>query len=297
MSKIKYKTYKPTIESQVIIEYANTILNEYASQGFDLTLRQLYYQFVARDVLPNSTQSYNKLGSVVKRAREGGMINWTHIQDRARPLRAKPHWSSGSEFFKSASGMFNLDLWEGQRRRVEVWVEKEALAQVVSTAVEGYDVPCIACKGYMSTSAMWDAAHNRFLHDECNDFVILHLGDHDPSGIHMTEDIQDRLEMFSTPYHGMQRPLIEVRRIALNMDQVNQFTLPPNPAKETDPRWERYAAQYGDESWELDALDPNMIVELIREGIEQVADMNLLEAQQAREEQIRDQFENLAIDF
>lgn len=89
--------------------------------------------------------------------------------------------------------------------------------------------------------------------------VILHLGDHDPSGIDMTRDIVARLEVF-TDYAG-----IEVRRVALNMDQVEQYGPPPNPAKLTDSRVGQYIAVYGLDSWELDALEPQVIVDLIEQ--------------------------------
>lgn len=80
--------------------------------------------------------------------------------------------------------------------------------------------------------------------------VILHLGDHDPSGIDMTRDISDRLELFGAD--------VEVKRIALNWDQIDEFTPPPNPAKLSDSRAGAYIAEYGDESWELDALEPTL---------------------------------------
>jgi hypothetical protein len=90
--------------------------------------------------------------------------------------------------------------------------------------------------------------------------IILHFGDHDPSGIDMTRDIDDRLRMFMG---GM-----EVRRLALNMDQVEQYQPPPNPAKLTDSRATGYIERFGDESWELDALDPTTLSALVRDEIQ-----------------------------
>jgi hypothetical protein len=96
--------------------------------------------------------------------------------------------------------------------------------------------------------------------------VILHLGDHDPSGVDMTRDIQDRLELLSD------RAPIEVRRIALTMEQVRRYNPPPNPAKITDSRSASYIDKYGDKSWELDALEPRVLVALIKENVISIRD-------------------------
>jgi hypothetical protein len=105
---------------------------------------------------------------------------------------------------------------------------------------------------------MWRAAQ-RLESQQPRQAIILHFGDHDPSGMQMTEDIAKRLDMFESS--------VEVHRIALTMEQVNQFNAPPNPAKMTDPRAEEYIAQYGESSWELDALEPVELARLVREHV------------------------------
>jgi hypothetical protein len=95
--------------------------------------------------------------------------------------------------------------------------------------------------------------------------VILHLGDHDPSGLDMTRDLSERLALFC----GQE---IEVRRLALNLDQVQQYNPPPNPAKTEDSRYPGYASQFGDESWELDALDPTVLAALVSDAIAELRD-------------------------
>lgn len=107
--------------------------------------------------------------------------------------------------------------------------------------------------------------------------VVLHLGDHDPSGIDMTRDIADRLALFSGG--------VEIKRLALNMDQVEQYSPPPNPAKTTDSRYIGYIDLYGDESWELDALEPSVMAGLIEDAVKQLRDDDVYEAVLAEEEQ------------
>ena len=293
MPRIEYRKYKPTMEGRRLIDTANVILAEYDDQGFRLTLRQLYYQFVARDLLPNTNASYSRLGVIVSRAREAGMVDWDHLEDRGRSVVSFTHWESPSELVELYAKHYHRDLWATQPVRVEVWVEKQALEDVVGSAAREWDVPYFSCKGYVSTSAMWDAAHNRFLKsklDHVQDTIIIHLGDHDPSGVQMTEDIERRVRIFSQDYDGGDHPTIEVRRIALNLGQVDEYNPPPNPAKTTDSRYQAYVDECDvTDSWELDALEPSIIAELICNEIQDIVVSKLMAVEKHRQREERRQ--------
>src|SRR5579864_7879084 len=97
MPKIAYKEFNFRAPTLAIVKKANEIIAEYAAQGFDLTLRQLYYQFVSRDLIPNTQKDYKNLGSIINDARLAGMIDWETIVDRTRELRSLSHWSDPSE--------------------------------------------------------------------------------------------------------------------------------------------------------------------------------------------------------
>lgn len=240
-----------------VIDTANNIIEEYQAEGYDLTLRQLYYQFVARDIIPNKQTEYKKLGSVINDARLSGLIDWNSIVDRTRKHEANSHWDSPADIITDSAEAYSIDTRADQDNYLEVWVEKDALVGVIERACEPLDIGYLSCRGYVSQSAMWRAA-TRFRKQELNGkpyTTILHLGDHDPSGIDMTRDIQERLAMFGSAVH--------VERIALSMEQVEKYRPPPNPAKTTDSRYESYISEYGEESWELDALDPRVLTELI----------------------------------
>src|SRR5260221_13432982 len=103
MARIQYEKWNPRGDAQEIIARANSICREYAAQGYDLTLRQLYYQFVARGFIPNTAESYNKLGNVVNRARLGGYLDWGYIVDRTRNLEHVAHWGDPSDIIRSAA--------------------------------------------------------------------------------------------------------------------------------------------------------------------------------------------------
>lgn len=283
---IKYINHKFRGSTVELIEVCNNILEDLVEQGFNPTLRQLYYQLVGRDIIENTVQSYDRLGKTITKARDAGLISWHHLEDRVRQCKARAHWEGGSEFLEDVADQCNLDLWEGQSVRCEVWIEKEALSEVARFASLPYDVPYFANKGYISSSAAWDAAHNRFL-EKGGDWVILHLGDHDPSGIDMTRDIEDRLYTYSTPYDKRDRPNIEVKRLALNIDQIQHYNPPPNPAKVTDSRYKNYSAKFGEESWELDALEPNTLIQIIQDEIVGMLDMDLFNKRKAEEQEVR----------
>lgn len=291
----KHKRFRAA--SLETIDQALAILEEYAEQDFRLTLRQLYYQFVARALLPNTEASYNRLGSLVNDARLAGLIDWSFIEDRTRNLQARGNWGSPAEVVMSCASWFHVDFWEGQENRPEVWVEKEALAGVVDQACYPLDVPFYSCRGYSSQSEMYVAACRLAEHvgNEQRP-VIFYLGDHDPSGMDMGRDIEDRLTMFleGMANDGTAGELFDFNRIALNMDQVDQYSPPPNPAKVTDSRYDKYVEEYGGSSWELDALEPRVLVDLITQHVTEACDMDLLEGQREVEEEGRAKIKEVA---
>jgi len=264
MPKIAYEQKKFRSEALEVIRQAEGIIEQYQAQGFNLTLRQLYYQFVARALIPNTDKSYTRLGNIISDARRAGLIDWDAIEDRTRYLRRLSSWDKPQGILESARDSYHRDLWANQDKRLEVWIEKDALVGVIEEICQTNDVPFFSCRGYVSDSEMWAAATRRIARYDRNGqgTIIIHLGDHDPSGIDMTRDIEHRLSMF-TRY----RADMEVRRIALTMEQIEDLNPPPNPAKVTDSRYESYVQKYGTESWELDALDPRYIVNLVEEEI------------------------------
>lgn len=259
--KIKYVEKKFGEPALKLIKIANKIIDEYSAEGYELTLRQIYYQFVARDVISNKQSEYKRLGAIINDARLAGLISWEAIVDRTRNLQGNSHWNGPHEIVQSCAEQFQLDKWAGQEYRVEVWVEKDALVGIVETVARRLDVSYFSCRGYTSQSEMWVAAQRlkKFANREGQIPVIIHLGDHDPSGIDMSRDISDRLELFMGG--------LEVNRIALNMDQVEKYAPPPNPAKITDSRAAEYIKIHGNESWELDALDPKVLTKLIEKTV------------------------------
>lgn len=265
-----------------MIDQANGIINEYAAQGYSLTLRQLYYQFVARDILPNTVKSYNKLGNIVNDARLAGLIDWAAIEDRTRHVSDAPRWDNPADAVLAVLQQYRIDVWANQPRRVEVWIEKNALTGVIHRTCRNLNVPYFACIGYVSQSEQY-RAYQRSMH---HPLTILHLGDHDPSGLDMTRDNDERL---NAVFGGD----VEVRRLALNMDQVDEYNPPPNPAKMTDSRFSDYARDFGTSSWELDALEPSVINALITDEVNSIVDAATYNAALDRQERERDRLQEV----
>jgi len=288
MPKIAYKEMSIRKSGLDLISQINAIIDDYQRQGYSLTLRQVYYQLVSRDVIQNNEKSYNNLGVLVGNGRMSGMIDWNAIEDRTRYLRQLSHWNNPQEIMLSAAHSYNIDLWEEQDYYIEVWVEKDALIGVVEQAANRYDTPCFSCRGFVSLTEMWTAAQRLIAKNEAGcECVILHLGDHDPSGIDMTRDVQERLIMFGAD--------VRIERIALNMPQIEQYDPPPNPAKLTDTRSGGYIAKYGTNSWELDALEPRLLDGLITDHIQRYLDIDLFNEAKVRQEQERKILRNIVI--
>jgi hypothetical protein len=290
--KIQYQEFNFRSATLALIEQANEIIAEYLAEGYELTVRQLYYQFVARGLVANKDSEYKRLGGVINDGRLAGEIDWNSIVDRTRQVQINSHWDNPRDILRGAANAYALDTRETQLMYVEAWVEKEALAGILERACKPLDVAYFSCRGYVSQSAMWRAACRiirKLQTKHHKKAVILHLGDHDPSGIDMTRDIQDRLGLFKAD--------VEIRRIALNMDQVKQYGPPPNPAKVTDSRYAGYIAEYGEESWELDALDPRTINSLIIDEVGKLTNVAKRNVLIEKQESDREKLESIADNY
>lgn len=242
------------------LELINSILEEYKNDGYTLTLRQLYYQLVSKDIIPNNDKEYAKLSNILKQGRMAGIVDWSSIEDRVRKPKI-PYWVLDIEdAINDTVKQYRLNRMSGQSHNIEIWVEKDALSNVLYRVSEKYHIRLMVNRGYSSVSAMYDA----YLRLNDGD-IILYFGDHDPSGMDMIRDVRERLLEFGKD--------IVVKPIALTMAQIKQFSPPPNPAKITDPRAKDYVAKYGGTSWELDALPPKELIRLAENAVEKIIDL------------------------
>jgi hypothetical protein len=286
--KICYIQKEFTASHLQVIGGVNRVIDEYNQQGFKLTLRSLYYQFVARGWFKENTASqYNRLGNIVNDGRLAGLIDWDAIEDNLRALEGLPTSSGPKESMLEMRKGFRHELWANQPWQPEVWVEKDAMMGVIEGICNDLRVNMFACRGYASQSSMWRAGQRMASYvRQGKRPIVFHLGDHDPSGIDMTRDNEERLSLFA----GVP---IQVVRLALNFPQVQRYNPPENFAKPTDSRFASYVSKFGEHCWELDALHPAVIRELIESAVLRVRDQKLWEEALAAEAEDLDTIDQL----
>lgn len=213
-------------------------------------------------------------------------MDWDAIEDRLRTPKI-PYWVFGvADAISDTIKQYRLNRMEGQANYIEVWCEKDALSNVLYRVTEKYHIRLMINRGYSSCTAMHDAYERLDRHPNT---YILYLGDHDPSGLDMVRDIEKRLDDF-----GMED--LVVRHVAITREQIAEYQPPPNPAKVTDPRANDYIALHGDSSWEVDALNPETLHELLIEQIEGLIDHDkyerMLERETSDKERLREFADN-----
>lgn len=283
--KIQYQDLRFGGDALETIAQANRIIAEFEARGVYVTLRQVYYQFVARGLTGgrNEQKIYKRLGDVLNRGRLAGLISWQAMEDRTRNLESRPSWFTTGEFMGDVPHWFHRDLWDNQPYRVIFGIEKDAGVGTIAGVCHENDCPYISCRGYLSQSEAWRLGRKmEEWIDRGQRVVFGYLGDHDPSGKDMTRDLRERLSMFC----GHE---IDVRRLALNMDQVETYNPPPNPVKLTDSRagvrradgtytpgsyreTQRRAGYDPDTCWEMEALSPITVIELVQELVDEFRD-------------------------
>ena len=278
-----------------LVNAVNQIISGYT---VPLTLRQVYYRLVVAGLIANTRSNYNQLSSQLVKARESGEVDDSRFTDRSRRID-DVSFDSPADFIEVCRGTLRRQyvrrFWNSQPVYCEIWVEKDALSQVLAEAVYPFNTIVAPSRGYSSYTYLREAANRISQH--CSDgkpAVILHFADHDPSGIDMSRDLQDRL----AKYCG--RRDVEVRRIALNHDQVRRYNLIPNPVKQADRRSSRYVTQYGNQCWELDAIEPNELIPLCRAAVDTLIEdrdawLAIKEQDRAEREALREQIEGIAL--
>jgi hypothetical protein len=269
---------KFSAHSMAMIGAINQILAKYEGEGYDLSLRQLYYQLVTANVIENSERSYKRTGALVSNARLAGLIDWHMIADRGRVTVGQSHWENPGQIVEATARSFSIDKWKDQPYYCEVMVEKQALEGVLIPVCRDLSIHFTANKGYSSSSAMYYAGMRLEVQKLRHKKVVLfYLGDHD-----------DRLKLFA---HGEE---LIVRRLALNYPQIEQMHPPRNPAKDTDARYGAYVERYGTSSWELDAIEPRALASLVTNAVLAIRDRKLWALAVDRENAMRAELRKFA---
>lgn len=309
MALIRYRDVNLSAKRMERVMQINAILSQYKGR---VSVRQAYYRLVAADIIANKQNEYDKIQALITDARYGGLIDWDAIEDRNRePLKTRD-WENGRAALDEVEGQFRLDRWATQPFYVEVWCEKAALAGVLGPIADDYHVTLMINRGYSSASAMKESADRIRFRSRPTDRaphghrpVILSITDHDPSGRDMIRDTRERLKEFGCP------SWLDVRPVALTWEQIEEYKPPPNLLKRkddgtkykdadgtlSDSRAREYAQKYGDQSWEVDALPPNVLDLILRSTINAYVDKAAMEKEITRENIIKNQIRKFSATF
>jgi len=257
-----------------LIDAARKVLEE----SHPMTLRQLFYQLVSRQVIENTENRYKSLSDHIVNARLEGRIPWSWIEDRLRVPRTVSMWDDLPDFGQTVMSSYRRNVWKDQPTLVECWCEKDALSGIFQDILEEYGVTLNVGRGYDGWTSIWRAA-GRY-HDWKGSVVVLYFGDFDPSGEDMVRSLEERLTIFPCDP--------EVIKCALTQEDVERYNLPPQPTKKTDSRAKAFIAEFGDMAVELDALPVNVLRDRIKSEVESRMDMDALNQTKEREKTERD---------
>lgn len=266
-----------------ILTLADEIIEAYMDINIKMTLRQLYYQMVTDNHIPNDDIAYKKLSDLITDGRYLGIIHWDGIEDRGRPISKPLEFEDLSELMDVAFRSYRLPRWEGQNYYIELFSEKDAISSILSPVAKKWHIPYSFNKGYASVTTMYSLfsrIEKAIIEDK--NIAIFYLGDHDPSGLDMVRDIEERLgEFFDNRPELFELASfldkVEIVSVALTIEQIKEYGPPPNPTKLTDPRAKDYIKRYGKTCWEVDALKPDIMMGIVEDSIKKYIDIDKYE--------------------
>jgi hypothetical protein len=269
-----------------VVQHIIDIVDEYETDGYVLTLRQLHYQLVKSNWIVNHDSAYKKLGNILDDCKYSGIIDWDNIEDRGRKPYIPYYVKDVEDALNDTISQYRIDRQKGQDVCVELWTEKDALSAILRRSTEKYHIQLVVNKGYTSSSAIYNA-YQRCVSKirQGKKVTILYFGDHDPSGLDMIRDIRERLELMLRNgkhyedlfYNNEIYECFEVLPIGLTMEQIKKYDLPPNPTKLTDSRANKYIKRFGKTCWEVDALNPKTLTSIVETNIKNTINLNQYE--------------------
>jgi hypothetical protein len=230
-----------------------------AEEAQPITGRGVGYKLFTAGLIPSmATSDMARVYRLLKEARERDLIPWGYIVDETRALEKVATWDNPEEYVECVSRSYRRDFWKLQPVRVEVWSEKGTVRGLLDPVLDRYGVGFRVMHGFSGATTVHDVAED----DDGRDLIVLYVGDYDPSGLCMSEhDLPNRLEKYDGDH-------VVLKRIALCREHLTGLPSFPASDKKKDPRYRWFVDNYGTRCWELDALDPNTLRDIVREAIE-----------------------------
>lgn len=262
-----------------ILEQAAAVVHSYSTA---VTLRQLFYRLVAAVIIPNTRSAYTTLSSRTAEARRDGWF--PALADHTREIWRPFSFDSVEEATSWLSRRYRRDRTDEQEWNVYLGVEKATLTSQLQDWFGDYGVPIVALRGYSSQTLADDVASD--ICSDGRDAVLLYAGDFDPTGEDILRDFEERTD----------DAFDEMTRVALTAQQVEQYSLPPQPGKATDSRAASFVARHGElVQVELEALDPETLRQLYTDALLRFFDLSTWEQIVEEEEQERSTLEGSSL--
>lgn len=244
-----------------------------------LGIRQLFYRLVSAGYVENSTAGYGAVMEAARNGRLAGLIDWDFIVDHTRSLSISETNSKNLEtYLRDVVSQYQINLWEGQPCYVEVWAEKDSVVPVLESLKINFQVPYLITRGFVSETEIYNAVA-RIPTDR--HFIILYIGDYDPSGLAMVEDLQRRFEQY------VDIMSFEIRVVAITEKQIEDYKLVPSELSVKDSRSTKFKYEYGDRQYELEAIQPHLLYRFLVEEVRRLLDVPLWEKKVGEQAELR----------
>ncbi len=237
-----------------------------------MTVRQVFYRLVSIGAIAKSEAEYKQtVCRLLGEMRLDGTIPYGSIADSTRWMRKPQTWNSVEDALRETARLYRRNVWWGLGQYVEVWIEKEALAGVLSDVTSEYAVPLMVTRGYPSLTYLHAAAEAIVAQiRQGRAPTIYYLGDFDPSGVDIRRNVEQRLREFvseinfSNSFGAFFSSDFTFQALAVFEEQIEAYRLQTRPTKQSDSR----SRGFGNQSVELDAIAPNELRALVREAVE-----------------------------
>lgn len=287
MSAYGTSPIKRSRRSRSEIEALDAALIDIVAHYSPATVRQVFYQAVNQSLVPKSeTKGYRVVQRRPVSLRESGKISYGDIVDGTRYVHGHRRYDDLDEFTSYAAGLHRKDYWATSDVNVEVWLEKDAFQGVlIPTVVNDCGLGLHVTRGFASITYLQEAAE--YIEIDKRPTYVYVLTDFDPSGISIAEKVEEELTeraSFSD---------ITVKRLAVNREQIERWSLPTRPTKSTDTRASRFRRLHGTDSVELDAIPPDQLRQLVKNAIDSHMEPWRLEQFQMVEREERETLRNI----
>jgi hypothetical protein len=259
-----FAPWQPNSESAALLKLVNAVLVEY-SEFLPLTVRQVFYRLVGAHGYAKSEKDYKRLGEILNRARRAGLVPFNSLRDDGFSRSRDLGWNDPDSLkaaIRSTVDSYRVDRQRGQDERLVVWCEAQGMVPQLERVSLEYSVPVFSSGGFDSVSVKHGVAREFAAGDQ--NVRVLHIGDHDPSGVHVFSSLAEDIDAFAQRFDVG----VAFHRLAVTPDQISEYELPTAPPKPTDNR------SFDGETAQAEALPPDVLAAILRDAIEDHFDMD-----------------------